>query len=181
MVGQQVHNSGGRVRHLANDALFHLHRRLDFAARLPVSGIHGHRRGSRLSGGSHLGRLFSRNRHQPEPCCQGRAHGGCRSSSRASLRSGCERSSNAPSKRRSRASALPTSSASTCLHQSSTACWIVRQGFVKFTFWAPGWVASQAEILEAARRQSWPDFALRLFNLTMLILEMRVHKPRDSD
>jgi hypothetical protein len=40
-------------------------------------------------------------------------------------------------------------------------------GFVKFTFWAPGWVASQAEILEVARRQSWPDFALRLFNLTM--------------
>jgi hypothetical protein len=49
-------------------ALFHLHRRLDLAARLRASRVHRHRRGSWLSWGSHLGPLFSRNGHQPEPC-----------------------------------------------------------------------------------------------------------------
>ena len=37
-------------------------------------------------------------------------------------------------------------------------------GFVKFTFWAPGWVASRAEIVWASKRESPPDFPL--FNLT---------------
>ena len=39
-------------------------------------------------------------------------------------------------------------------------------GLVKFTFWTPGWVASRSEILEVSDRQSRPDFALQLFNLT---------------
>jgi len=45
-------------------------------------------------------------------------------------------------------------------------CRWIRMGLVKFTFWTPGWVASRSEILEVSDRQSRPDFALQLFNLT---------------
>jgi integrase len=41
-----------------------------------------------------------------------------------------------------------------------------RYRFVKFRFWAPGWVASRAEIVWVSKRESPPDFPLRLFNLT---------------
>src|SRR6516162_11758347 len=50
IISQRVHNTGRRIRHLADDALFHLYRRLDLAPRLRASCIYGHRRGSRLSG-----------------------------------------------------------------------------------------------------------------------------------
>jgi hypothetical protein len=47
------------------------------------------------------------------------------------------------------------------------------EGLVKFTFWTPGWVASRSEILEVSDRQSRPDFALQLFNLTTPLV--RIH------
>jgi adenylate cyclase len=82
MVGQLVHNSGGRIRHLADDALIFIVAstlRLDFV--LPAfTGVVA---AAGYLWGSHLGPLFSRNSHQPEPCHQGRAHGGRRRGSRA--------------------------------------------------------------------------------------------------
>jgi hypothetical protein len=41
------------------------------------------------------------------------------------------------------------------------------EGFVKFTFWAPGRVASPAEIVGGLQTSIRPDFPLWLFNLTM--------------
>jgi hypothetical protein len=50
---------------------------------------------------------------------------------------------------------------------SNTRCRrIVYWGFVKFRFWTPGRVASWAEIVGVFKRQSRPDFPLRLLYLT---------------
>src|SRR6202030_2560836 len=48
-------------------------------------------------------------------------------------------------------------------------------GSVKFTFWAPGTVASSTQISWTSNRQSRPDFSLRLFKLT------RPHHPHGAD
>jgi hypothetical protein len=49
---------------------------------------------------------------------------------------------------------------------SATAVWIPAAiGSVKFPFRTPEWVVTRAEVLKVSKRQSRPDFALRLFNL----------------
>jgi hypothetical protein len=50
-------------------------------------------------------------------------------------------------------------------------------GLVKFTFWPPGRVVSEVEIVGLSDGQSRPDFPLRLFDLTIPVERLRATTP----